>query len=234
MIWRRTLLVCLAIAAAAILTLRPRPHVAPVTVVEQPLSDLPAVEATEWTPDLRPPRVAEVLVAVERVFTRAIPREAVQAHRALSGDFNGDRSPDLAVPARVVPALLPVINDDLANWIVQDPQRPAAQTRTAGSPRVRIDERDLLLAVVHGLGPSGWRDASARQGYLLKAAPRGALAVVARERVEAAAQREARRIPRLRGDLLRESAGGRFLFWTGARYLWHEPHRAAEHRRSPT
>ena len=35
-------------------------------------------------------------------------------------------------------------------------------------PPLRVEENELLLAVIHGYGTQGWRDAQATQTYLLK------------------------------------------------------------------
>ena len=86
----------------------------------------------------------------------------------------------------------------------------------------------MLLAVVHGPGASGWRDPQARQAYLLTVSLEGRITVRKQEALLARATRSERRLPRLRGDLLYEDAGRRYLYWTGSRYAWHAALASAE------
>ncbi len=216
---RRVLSVCLLVVAAVVIVISNRRPPA-VKLVEQTLENLPPPpEEPTFTPDLRPPRVPEVVRTVERVFAGAVPGESVAAHQALSADFNGDRSPDLAVPVRVVEALLPAINDELANWIVQNPEQRAGLDAVQARLAAKVGSQDTLLAVVHGVGAGGWRNPVARQGYLLKTTLDGELTAIAMDRFARANAKVPH--PRLWGDVLREVRGRRYLYWNGARYLWH-------------
>jgi hypothetical protein len=214
--------VLLAAATVAVFNYAARPPAAPPPV--ETLPDLPPpVETTVVNPDRRPPQPREVGAAVERVFTGAVPREAVRVHRAFAGDFNGDGSPDLAVPARVIAQLLPAIYGPYANWIIQDPHVALPHDAPPDPVRARtvIGGEDALLAVIHGYGAAGWRDTQSRQGYLLRGRLSDRVEVRPwKDLVERAAQAQ-RRLPFLRGDLIYEIDGHRFLYWTGARYLWH-------------
>jgi hypothetical protein len=125
-----------------------------------------------------PPAPAEARSAVARVYKDAVTIEAAGA--AVVGDFNGDGYEDIAVAVRPVESKLAEINSDLANWIVVDPRRYSspAPAKVAGQPApkgtpapdvgpARVGRRDTLLAIVHGHGREGWRDAGATQSYLL-------------------------------------------------------------------
>jgi len=173
-------------------------------------------------PDFRPPQPSEVAAVMERAFPGAVPPEAVRTDSALTGDFNGDSSPDLVVPARPLAERLPVINGDLANWTLQDPSTPrlGPEPDPSAAPVV-VGKDDMLLAVVHGHGAGGWRNPDARQAYLLKVSLEGKINVENKLAFLAQAVRSRRRVPYLRGDLISEVGGRRFLYWTGARYTWH-------------
>src|SRR5262249_11439463 len=99
-------LILAAAAAAALAYHERRPEALPaIAEALPPPPEMP--EEPTWTPDLREPQPAEVIAAVERAFPRVLPPETLPVHRAVSGDFNGDRSPDLAVPARALAEMLP-------------------------------------------------------------------------------------------------------------------------------
>jgi hypothetical protein len=210
-----------AAAFTAVLNYRTRPPALPL--VEAPPPPDAVTEEAPFAADLRPPRVDEVVSAVARVFPGAVPPDSIRAHRALSGDFNGDGSPDLAVPARMEAALVPAINGRFANWIVQDPGRlpPTGDVPDVEKARIVIGGDDTLLLVVHGFLGAGWRHRDARQGYVLKAALEGPVQVRPSKAIVERAARTGRTLPYLRGDLIYEPEAGRFLYWTGARYLWH-------------
>jgi hypothetical protein len=106
-------------------------------------------------PKLKP---RDVRNALHRVFGPAVTQGPAPA---AVGDFNGDGSEDLAAVVRVAPKMLEVVNDELANWLRQD----ATGGRTG---RVIVGQDDVLLAVIHGHGPQGWRHGEARQGYLVR------------------------------------------------------------------
>jgi hypothetical protein len=146
--------------------------------------------------------------------------------RGIVGDFNGDGAEDVAMPVRPAEGRLLELNDGLANWGVQDALADDASPREPPpSPehgRATVEPGDLLLAVVHGSGPRGWRDESARQCYLVRHATGAPLE--ARPRRELL--RYVGRMPdaaRLTGDVILCAAGRRpgFVYWTGARYAWH-------------
>lgn len=149
-----------------------------------------------------PPAPGEASEALRRVFGQTVS----SPEAAFAGDFNGDGSQDLAVVVRG--ARLPELNSELANWIVQD-----AQGAQDGTVRTRVSGGDALLAVIHGYGTLGWRDADARQAYLVTNAVGEEMRV---KRVEAASREN----PDRRFDVLlgRWPEGEGIVRWTGARY----------------
>jgi hypothetical protein len=218
-------LILAAAAATAIAYSQRRPAAVPAAT-EAPPPPPETPEEPTWTPDLRPPRPAEVIAAIERAFPGVLPPEALPVHRAVAGDFNGDRSPDLAVPARALTERLPAINADLVNWILQDPRTPLPPP--VPDPQVTpvvVANGDMLLAVLHGLEGAGWRNPDARQCYLLKIAFDGPLEVQKRERLVAEAVMG--KMPWLRGELIHQAGSAAFLYWDGARYAWHTTTAAA-------
>ena len=183
--------------------------------------------ATPETPEaakaskLAPPGDAEVRGAVERIFKGAVTVNPAPSF--VVGDFNGDDSQDLAVAVDPAPGRLGEINDELANWIIKDPFATEAASYGEARRRVLVEEADALLAVIHGHGAEGWRDASATQTYVLKDAAGSSMKARA-QRAALAAGDEAK-MPRLLGDVIDETVGGRagFLYYNGAQYLWYDP-----------
>lgn len=86
-----------------------------------------------------------------------------------------------------------------------------------------VEDGDTLLAVIHGSGPEGWRDSQATQTYVLKDAAGEGLKARAQKAAHAAGGKG--RLPRLVGDVIDETVGGRagFLDYNGAHYLWYDP-----------
>lgn len=172
-------------------------------------------------PALPPPTAAEVEDGLRRAFGGAV--QPAGALRSLVGDFNGDGAEDVAVPVSALPDRLADVNDGLANWRIQDAlAAPDARDTRAAAAEVAVRPQEVLLAIVHGYGPRGWRDEQARQCYLVRHATGAPLE--ARPRTELL--RYARRLPdepRLAGDVILASMGSRagFVYWTGARYAWH-------------
>jgi hypothetical protein len=170
------------------------------------------------------PGEVEVRKAVERVFGSDVE---VENHAAfLAGDFNGDDSEDLVVAVRPIKEKLSQLNDQLANWTIQDPRHtyiraveksvdrpPAAPVRQV----IRPGER--LLAVLHGYSAAGWRNPMARQAYLLRGACGQALRL---QQPSPALLRDFGSFPSRR-DVIEEQLGEvkGVLYWTGAAYAWH-------------
>lgn len=191
-------------------------------------SSPPASETAEAAKarEIPPPDAAEVRSVVERIFKGAVTVGNERDAYFAVGDFNGDDSQDLAVAVAPSPGRLAEINDELAPWIIKDPfagPLDGASSYGTARRRVVVEETDALLAVVHGYGAEGWRDAGATQTYLLKDA--------AGERLKARTQKAAldagteSKMPRLLGDVIDETVGGRagFLYYDGAHYAWYDP-----------
>jgi len=177
---------------------------------------------------LRPPQPAEAQEAIRRVYSQTVFVESSRPQYFIAGDFNGDNSIDLGVVVRPAPGQLARLNSEVANWIRCSPQKvkPSVPQRHGRillqmeEPTV-IEERDLLLAVVHGYGPQGWRNPQARQSYLLKN--------VVGDGIKLTTLKEAVKIvekykdpPRLRGDVVSETLDNKpgLLYYTGAKYAW--------------
>ena len=175
---------------------------------------------------LPPPTEAELEGGLRRAFGEAV-RPAAKPPRCIVGDFNGDGAEDVAMPVWPAEGRLLELNDGLANWRVQDALAEDASRRAPSGNAERaweatVEPGDLLLAVVHGFGPGGWRDDRARQCYLVRHATGAPLE--ARPRTELL--RYVGRVPeaaQLTGDVILCARGRRpgFVYWTGARYAWH-------------
>jgi hypothetical protein len=181
-----------------------------------------------------PPRLSEVVDAVERVFKKVVTIESERHPSFVAGDFNGDFSPDLAVTIKPVPGKLPQINDELAGWILEAPVQfaisdakakpyQAMHARLLKRQPVHVADGDLLLAVIHGFESKGWRDPWATQTYLLKGAAGDDLRVLPRKQVVTAKNEQ--KMPRIWGDVLAQSIGGQsgFLYFNGGKYAWYDP-----------
>jgi len=176
---------------------------------------------------LPPPTAADVRAAVSRIYADAVETDK-QPHY-LFGDFNGDGSQDLAVDARSSAAKLRDLNDDLANWILEDPRQifvpdpiKAVQAFPPKPLRPRVRQSQSLLVIIHGYGSQGWRAPAAQQSYLLI---EGATSMVLKTKEEAVRDHAgAAPMPRLLGDVICERRGLEqgFLFWTGGHYAWHQ------------
>jgi hypothetical protein len=176
---------------------------------------------------LPPPTASEVEDGLRRAFGGTV--RPAGAPQVLVGDFNGDGVEDVAVPVSPRPDRLADLNDDLANWRVQDalaPEPPEVPPASPASPTppvpVAVRPEEVLLAVVHGYGPRGWRDQQARQCYLVRHATGAPLETRPRTDLLRHARRRPDE-PKLAGDVILASMGTRagFVYWTGARYAWH-------------
>jgi hypothetical protein len=116
----------------------------------------------------------------------------------------------------------------MSNWEVEDPTRIAlpdptkrVQRLPAKPPRAIVDKGDSLLVILHGVGTIGWRDARARQAYVLKNNSSSDLSRLSKSRVAKPAHD--RYFPALAGDVIRESLNRQpgFIYWTGAQYVFH-------------
>lgn len=173
--------------------------------------------------------LAEARVKVLRVFEGAVVIAENPGALIMTGDFNGDGWQDLAVVVRCAPGKADMLNDPYANWTVENPRRirPPEMRHMTLQPlphppsREPIQSGDLLLAVIHGDGPAGWRDPKASQAFLLYNAVGKDLSVKNHRRAILSPERR-RALPPLRGDVItqvfEEQTG--FLYWLGGEYLW--------------
>ncbi|HXI62175.1 MAG TPA: FG-GAP repeat protein [Pyrinomonadaceae bacterium] len=173
----------------------------------------------------RPPKADEVVDALARVFNKSVSLDETRAPSFVVGDFNGDGSEDLAVVTKATESSLPEINNELANWILEDPRAiPIPGSKAANElqrPKpVQVEKTDSLLAIIHGVGAQGWRNREARQTFLLR---NGAgTHMLVRSIADLRRDPATPRLPPLRGDAISETMNGHrgLIFWTGAKYSW--------------
>jgi hypothetical protein len=135
------------------------------------------------------------------------------------GDFNGDRSEDIAVILKTAPGKVSDMNQQFPPWILKD---PFVNTEPGMAP-LRVSESETLLAVIHGFGAEGWHDTQATQTFLLK----NVLGekIETRTKAETIAANQGKKLPQLSGDLISEVLRGSsgYLYYAGSTYLWYDP-----------
>jgi hypothetical protein len=184
----------------------------------------PTPSTTPADKPLSPPNPTEIRDTVARVFEKAATPDSSRPGYAV-GDFNGDGSQDLAIAIRPGENSLGEINNELANWLLEDPRTVVINTASTVRPPpvkpVRAEKGDSLLAIIHGVGPQGWRNPEAKQTFLLKNGAGSNMTVLAVK--DLLASKGKVKLPPLRGDTISETVGGKagILFWTGAKYAWH-------------
>lgn len=196
----------------------PAPKVEDAVVQPAPSGTNSAPLVTTSDTKSAPPKADEVKEAVARVFKDAV-NAGDRTPTFVAGDFNGDESVDLAVLLRPAPGKLPELNQQYPPWILKNVfliDRP-------GAPPQRVAENEILLAVIHGYGPKGWRDPDARQTFLLKSAAGSDMQT--EERADFLKANEGKNVPRLRGDVIREVLKGKpgWLYYADATYRWYDP-----------
>lgn len=173
----------------------------------------------------------EVRVVVAHIYRDAVTVEGSRGTPFVVGDFNGDGSEDLAVVVRPGAGKLTAVNDEYANWIVEDPLKvatPEVHGDTEMLPKksgpVIVRQGDSLLAVIHGYRQMGWRDPLASQTYLLKGGVGGEMKVQPASEALGELPNKARLSQPL-GDVIRETLAGTdgFIYWTGTKYAWYAP-----------
>lgn len=177
------------------------------------------LRATEQKSPPTPPDPKEVGSAVARVFDKvATPQPAV-----VVGDFNGDGSQDLAVVIKSDSKSLPDLNNELANWILEDPRTVDTGTKRKPPQKpIQATQGDSLLAIIHGVGSDGWRNPNAKQAFVLKNGVGKTMLPVKATELRATKDKKQ---PALRGDAIRENVAGQegLIYWTGAKYAWYSP-----------
>ena len=207
---------------------------------EQPLKEEPPAVAESATPAQPakpepekavvspPPTIAEARAAIERVYKDAVSVDANFSPNFIVGDFNGDRSEDIAIVVRPAKEKLADINHELASWMIREPvteslpELMVRQNPQGTKPRPVITERDeLLLAIIHGHDQSGWRNPEAQQTYLLKSAVGKDIKSETKKNL---LKTSPDKRPPLIGDVVAETIAGQrgFIFYTGSTYAWYD------------
>jgi hypothetical protein len=201
------------------------PPPTPVLPLSQPSIDR---LASKPMPKPAPPKPEEVAKVLERAYQKAVVTDSSRDSSFVAGDFNGDGSEDIAISVKPNEAMLVEINSEFANWTLEDPNKIIVQTGDLGVRRpsvhhapVRAEKGDSLLAIVHGVGPEGWRNPEAKQTYLLK---NGAGTNMVMESAESLRNGKGKQsLPRVRGDAIRQKIGDRsgLIIWAGSKYAWY-------------
>lgn len=199
------------------------------TGVEKPIpaSAVPVAKPqTTETVKAPPATMKDVEEKIHRIFGDNVTIDDAFKPNYIVGDFNGDKVEDLAVVVRAAPGKLSDINNDLANWIIQDADKfflPGPGSRIVTMPPIenpKVEEGETLLAVIHGYGPTGWRNPDARQTYLVKHAAANFVGTTRSFREQYI--RSMKLV--IETDVIEENRNHRrgFIFWTGSNYAWHQ------------
>lgn len=191
----------------------------PVTAEAPPSPASAQADQPQQISKLPPPQTIEVEEAVKRIFKEAVLIDTSYKPTFIVGDFNGDRSEDIAVVLKPASDKLAALNEEFPNWLLRDLGGPTPPA----SPRLRVAANDKLLAIIHGYDARGWRDDQATQTYLLKnAASPGMEAYSAKE---FAAAYQGRKLPQILGDVVGQETEGKLkcIYFAGATYSWYDP-----------
>ncbi|HXD32483.1 MAG TPA: hypothetical protein VN643_15280 [Pyrinomonadaceae bacterium] len=168
---------------------------------------------------LPPPELNAVQQAVKRVFRDCATVDTQRQPAFVAGDFNGDLSQDVAVIVKPAPGKLAEINEEFPAWLLRDPFKLSVP----GTPAIKVEDNDVLLAIIHGYGDSGWHDVQATQTFLLRNAVGSNLAVHAGKAF--ISENSGRPLPRIHGDLIKQVVSGSsgYLYYAGPTYSWYDP-----------
>ena len=211
-------------------------------IVEQPVPPeaSKAVSGPQPTemPKLPAPKREEVEQTLKRIFKDAVVIDASRTPGFLVGDFNGDLSQDLAVIVKPAQGKISELNQEFPNWLAREPLKEvllpkskvlasAGASRpinTASGQTVRFEQSDVLLAIIHGSGPKGWRDPEATQTHLLRDVVGTNMKALA-SKDAATVYKGVRPFPVISGDLIQETLIGQsgFLHINGGIYAWYDP-----------
>jgi hypothetical protein len=215
----------------------------PQPTVEQPISpqDIAAPSPTPELinmPQLPPPTLEEVQRAVIRIFKTAVTIDSTYRPSFLVGDFNGDHSQDLAVIVKPADGRLSELNQEFPNWIAREPLKEvlasksvvmaranaAASSNPAAGQTVRFEQRDVLLAIIHGFGPRGWHDPEATQTHLLRDVVGSNMRTLPLKEA-ISMYKGTKPFPAIHGDLIQDTLIGQsgFLHFAGSIYAWYDP-----------
>jgi hypothetical protein len=98
----------------------------------------PPSSQTSQSPSGSPPQPGEVDKAVKRVFKSAAMIDESRSPSFVVGDFNGDKSEDVAVIIKTAPGKTSEMNQQFPPWILKDPFLKTAPGMTL--PRVSEGE----------------------------------------------------------------------------------------------
>jgi len=187
---------------------------------------------------LPPPSLEDVQAAVKRIFKDAVVIDAGKKPNFVVGDFNGDLSQDLAVIVKPAPGKLSELNQEFPNWLAREPIKELllpkskilaqpinarASSSPAAGQTVRFEKNDIMLAIIHGSGPKGWRDPEATQTHLLRDVVGTDMKILA---FKAASQtyEGIKPFPDIYGDLIQQTLIGQsgFLHFAGGVYAWYD------------
>lgn len=192
----------------------------PPVKAEAPPSPPPAqADQPQVISKLPPPQTSEVEDAVKRIFKEAVLIDTSYKPTFIVGDFNGDRSEDIAVVLKPAADKLAALNEEFPNWLLRD----LGGSNPPASPRLRVAANDKLLAIIHGYDAKGWRDDQATQTYLLKNAAGSGLETYSKKEFVAAYQ--GKKLPQISGDVVGQENEGKLkcIYYAGATYSWYDP-----------
>ncbi len=207
-----------------------KPPPSPITAILPVAQPAISPVATNEPPKPLPPNPEDVNEVLARAYQKVVAPDTSYEPPFVVGDFNGDGSEDLAIAVKPHEEMLGEINNDLANWVLEDPRSislPGAlsNTQTPASERkpVRAGKGDSMLAIVHGVGSQGWRNPEAKQTFLLKNGVGNDMQTQTLKSLRTGRYKE--RLPPLRGDGIKETVRGKsgLILWTGAKYAWYSP-----------
>jgi hypothetical protein len=200
------------------------------TTAEAPIVDMgfsaPQSEQPASPSVSNPANLTEVQSTLLRVFSDDVTLASDSPSTFLVGDFNADNSTDIAVLVKPNPAKLQDLNSQLANWSIQNPHHAFVPPRNQSvihlppppAPDPVVNQQ-TLLAVIHGVGSSGWRDPGARQAFLLEHVVGADMRV---ETPSATLKHDVGTLP-ASANVISESIAGinGVVYWNGAGYAWH-------------
>jgi hypothetical protein len=205
---------------------------APPNANMQPASESTQPNAESSASGLPLPTLAEAQSAVARVYKNAVTIDTgVKGSKPfVVGDFNNDGVEDIAVVVRPAKGMLAEINNEYANWIVEDVskvqlpvERNGRQVLPPNPGPVKIEQNDQLLVIIHGYQKEAWRNTQARQTYLLKnAVGENMLAMPIKYALAGAGAKNPH--VAVNGDVIKETRRGDngFIYWTGSKYAWRQ------------
>jgi hypothetical protein len=228
--YRCAVVLVIAVSAISLGCNAGKSKVASTTSGGLPSDQIKAANDEKMSANETAPTLAEVQTALSRIYQDTLTIDVGESEPVLWGDFNGDGSPDLAAVVRPRgKEALPKLNGEYANWIVEDPRTivlpdpsKAVQRLPPPSPAPPIKVNDVLLAVLHGYGPSGWHHPYARQTFLLCNAVGENIRSQPLREVWPAAGKKTQSQPQ--GNVISEKLSGHegFLYWSNGKYVWHQ------------